>query len=75
MGLGDEGFTISRATWTTRVPQRPRVHVTRPLRFRDISFLVTQGTRGRVAYFYVQILTLRTKNVHDHAARVPFRSI
>jgi hypothetical protein len=31
--------------------KRPRVPVTRPLRARDNSFRVTQGTRGHVAYF------------------------
>jgi hypothetical protein len=28
-----------------------------------------------VAYFYVKIVTSRTKNVQDHAARVVFRSV
>jgi hypothetical protein len=55
--------------------QRPRVPFTRPLRARDSSFRVTQGTRGRMVYFYVQIVTSRIKNVQDHAARVPFRSV
>ena len=53
----------------------PRVPVTRPLRARDSTFRVTEGTRGRVAYFYVKIVTSRTKNVQDHAARVVFRSV
>jgi hypothetical protein len=54
---------------TTRVP------VTRPLRACDSSLRVTQGTRGRVAYFYVKIVTLRTNNVQDHAPRVLSRSV